>query len=236
MECSSFLLGPYLNVALSLSGLFFKSSFSFLCQIYFFLCGLFGFPLCLPPTAPPFFLLVFFFLSSEIFLIKFFCLSYLCAGCIIAICIITVVCAFVPGMVCYSCKTLLLIDMKIKFDYVGWNLKLCKQNHSVTLQFWVRNRRFVLVCCQRMKLVTFCACVVVIFILIIHRDISTLAHSSIFQSVKCSHFFSFISKVYFFIVQKVPVKFRWCMFSKVISWNTFHLLLVCVSSLVQGMP
>lgn len=96
-------------------------------------------------------------------LIKFFCSSYLFAGCITAICIITVVCAFVPGMVCYSCKTLLLIDMKIKFDYVGSNLKLCKQNHSITLQFWVRNRRFVLVCCQRMKLVTFCACVVVIF-------------------------------------------------------------------------
>lgn len=139
-----------------------------------------------------------FFLSVIWNLIKFFCSSYLCAGCIIAICIITVVCAFVPGMVCYSCKMLLLIDMKIKFDYVSSNLKLCKQNHSITLQFWVRNRRFVLVCCQRMKLVTFCACVVVIFILIIRRDISTLAHSSIFQTVKCSRFFSFISEVYTF--------------------------------------
>ena len=187
------------------------------------------------PPHPLFFCLFFSFCHLKSSRLNF-SLSYLCAGCIIAICIITVVCAFVPGMVCYSCKTLLLIDMKIKFDYVGSNLKLCKQNHSVTLQFWVRNRRFVLVCCQRMKLVTFCACVVVIFILITHRDISTLAHSSIFQSVTCSHFFSFISKVYFFIVQKVPVKFRWCMFSKVISWNTFHLLLVCVSSLVQGMP
>ena len=194
MERSSFLLGPYLNVVLSLSGLFFKS-FSFLCQIFFFFSGLFGFPLCPPPTAPPPL-----FFSVIWNLIKFFCSSYLFAGCITAICIITVVCAFVPGMVCYSCKTLLLIDMKIKFDYVGSNLKLCKQNHSITLQFWVRNRRFVLVCCQRMKLVTFCACVVVIFFffLIIHRDISTLAHSSIFQTVKCSRFFSFISEVYTF--------------------------------------
>ena len=196
MERSSFLLGPYLNVVLSLSGLFFVVFFFFVPR-FFPLCGLFGFSLCPPP---PLFLLVFFlsFCHLKSFLLIFS--VHLCAGCIIAICIITVVCVFVPGMVCYSCKTLLLIDMKIKFDYVNSDLKLCKQNHSVTLQFWVRNRWFVLVSCQRTKLVTFCVCVWWWFFVVDYsqRHFNSCSFFNIPDKAKCSRFFSFISKVYTF--------------------------------------